>query len=89
MISICSVLEFEFCIIFACYLAISMEVKFSVSNIDFDVYKTWFGMVCNSFMHIMGLPRGQRKLVMKRNTNVSVCGESEGASLWGDLDQDQ
>ena len=66
-----------------------MEVKFSVSDIDFDGYKTWFGMVWNSFIPInMGLPRGQRKLLMKRNTNASECGESEGASLWGNLDQE-
>ena len=39
-------------------------------------------------MHIMGLLRVQRMLMMYGNANASEHGESKAASLCGDLDQD-
>ena len=81
VISFCNVVEFEFCVIFVCYvLTISIEVKFSVNN--FDGYKGFALYLC-----ILWDCLGAKKAhVMERNTNASERGESEGASLWGDLD---
>jgi len=83
VISFCNVVEFEFCVIFVCsVLSISIEVKFSVSN--FDGYKHW-GV--QYILCILWDCLGAKKAhVMERNTNASERGESEGASLWGDLD---
>lgn len=76
--------EIEFFVIFVCYvISISMKVKFSVSH--FDGYEHW---VCSSFMHIKGVLGVQRMLVIDGNTNASERGESEGASVCSDLNQD-
>ena len=77
--------ETEFLVIFVCYVfSISVKVKFSVSH--FDEYKHW-GL--QYFYAYYGIAWGTIKLVMDGNTNVSERGESEGACLCGDLNQDK
>ena len=74
MISICNVVEFELCVIFACYIfSISIKVMLSLKHWGLEYFYAW----------------GAKKALDETYYNASKCGESDGASLWGDLDQDQ
>ena len=82
MFSICSVVEFEFCVIFVCYvLSICIEVKLSVS--DFDDYEIGHYY----YRSRLGVSGGKAH-VTERSTKSFCChaserGETEGAFLWG------
>ena len=79
MISIGDVVAFEFCVIFTCCIfSISIEVKLSLKHWGLEYFYAYYGIAW-----------GAKKALDETYYNASERGESEGASLWGDLDQDQ